>query len=53
MNAIVLKKTPTGYNVFINSNEIDTGSFKTSYIYLGKTSGVVKQYGDIIALVLS
>lgn len=52
-NNIVLKKTVGGYNVFVQSNEIDTGTYKTSYIYLGKTTGTVKSFGDIIALTIS
>ena len=51
MNNIELKRTKTGYDVFIYSNEIDSGTFKTSYIYLGKT-GKLAQFGDKQALVL-
>lgn len=45
MNNVIIKKDGSGYAVFIQSNEIDAGTFKTSYIYLGHTGPIITTAG--------
>lgn len=42
MGEIVFRKRKDGgYDVLIHSTEIDQGTFKTSYAYLGKATGII------------
>jgi len=50
--SLFLEKTETGYNLFFRSNKIDAGTYKTSYILLGKTDTKTTQAGEHVALVL-
>ena len=53
MNLSIAKAASGGYYVFLQSNEIDQGTYKTSYICLGKTDVAAKTFGNVTALPLN